>query len=186
MDQLTERLVEYAQVLSYEDLPPEVVEQTKRLILDTMGCALGAAPWQAPSVARTPATVMVGGQQTSPDMAAFANGVMTRYLDYNDYCYTHGRGHPSDTIAPVLAAVEAARGDGKSVILGTVLAYDMLLGLSESASHGVSRGWGGASFQVIAAAAAASRLFGLTRAQMRQAIGIAVSSPISLNPRRGR
>src|SRR5256886_15616391 len=121
---------------------------------------------------------MVGGQQTSPDMAAFANGVMTRYLDYNAYCYTHGHGHPSDTIAPVLAAVEAARGDGKRVILGTVMAYDLLLGLSDSASHGVSRGWGGASFQVIAAAAAASRLFGLTRAQMRQAIGMAGSWPI--------
>ena len=184
MGQLTERLVEYALALSYEDLPPEVVERTKRLILDTVGCALGAAPWQAPSVARTPATVIVGGQQTSPDMAAFANGVMTRYLDYNDYCYTHGRGHPSDTIAPVLAAVEAARGDGKSVILGTVMAYDLLLGLSDSAAHGVSRGWGGASFQVIAAAAA-SRLFGLTRAQMRQAIGMAVSSHISLNRSRG-
>ena len=161
MDQLTELLVEYALTLSYEDLPPEVVERTKCLILDTVGCALGAAPWQAPSVARalaedvqsrTPATVMVGGQQTSPDMVAFANGVMTRYLDYNDYCYTHGRGHPSDTIAPVLAAVEAARGDGKSVILGTVMAYDLLLGLSDSAAHGVSRGWGSASFQVIAAA----------------------------------
>ena len=194
MDQLTELLVEYALTLSYEDLPPEVVERTKCLILDTVGCALGAAPWQAPSVARalaadvqsrTPATVMVGGQQTSPDMAAFANGVMTRYLDYNDYCYTHGSGHPSDTIAPVLAAVEAARGDGKSVILGTVMAYDLLLGLSESAAHGVSRGWGGASFQVIAAAAVASRLFGLTRAQMRQAIGMAVSSHISLNRSRG-
>jgi len=194
MDQLTELLVEYALTLSYEDLPPEVVERTKCLILDTVGCALGAAPWQAPSVARalaedvqsrTPATVMVGGQQTSPDMVAFANGVMTRYLDYNDYCYTHGRGHPSDTIAPVLAAVEAARGDGKSVILGTVMAYDLLLGLSDSAAHGVSRGWGGASFQVIAAAAVASRLFSLTRDQMRQAIGMAVSSHLSLNRSRG-
>src|SRR2546427_2117607 len=194
MDQLTERLVEYALALSYEDPPPEVVQRTKCLLLDAVGCALGAAPWQAPSVARalaadvqsrTPATVMVGGQQTSPDMAAFANGVMTRYLDYNDYCYTHGRGHPSDTIAPVLAATEAARGDGKSVILGTVMAYDLLLGLSDSAAHGVSRGWGGASFQVIAAAAVASRLFGLTRAQMRQAIGMAISSHGSLNRRRG-
>src|SRR2546422_11062248 len=114
MGQLTERLVEYALALSYEDLPPEVVERTKRLILDTVGCALGAAPWQAPSVARTPATVIVGGQQTSPDMAAFANGVMTRYLDYNDYCYTHGSGHPSDTIAPVLAAGGGAPGGGQN------------------------------------------------------------------------
>jgi 2-methylcitrate dehydratase PrpD len=50
--QLTERLVEYAQALSYEELPPEVVERTKCLLLDTVGCALGAAPWQAPSIAR--------------------------------------------------------------------------------------------------------------------------------------
>ena len=79
MDQLTERLVEYAQALSYEDLLPEVVERTKRLILDTVGCALGAAPWPAPSIARalaadvqsrTPATVMVSGQPTSPDGGA--------------------------------------------------------------------------------------------------------------------
>ena len=86
-----------------------MVERTKRLILDTVGCALGAAPWQAPSLARalaadvqsrTPATVMVSGQQTSPDMAAFANGVMTRYLDYNDYCYTHGSAATPATPSP--------------------------------------------------------------------------------------
>jgi 2-methylcitrate dehydratase PrpD len=34
MDQLTELLVEYALTLSYEDLPPEVVERTKCLILE--------------------------------------------------------------------------------------------------------------------------------------------------------
>src|SRR2546426_3349420 len=143
MDQLTERLVEYALALSYEDLPPEVVQRTKCLILDTVGCALGAAPWQAPSVARalaadvqsrTPATVMVGGQQTSPDMAAFANGVMTRYLDYNDYCYTHGSGHPSDTIAPVLAAGGGAPGGGQSGVLGTPVAHYPLFGLSGGAA----------------------------------------------------
>ena len=67
------------------------------------------------------------------------------------------------------------------MILGTVIAYELLLGLSESASHGVRRGWGGASFQVITTAVVASRLFGLTHVQMRQAIGMDVSSHISLN-----
>ena len=127
---------------------------------------------------------MVGGQQTSPDMAAFANGVMTRYLDYNDYCYTHGRGHPSDTIAPVLAAVEAARGDGKSVILGTVMAYDLLLGLSDSAAH-VSRRLGRRELPGDRRGGGGLASFSLTRAQMRQAIGMAVSSHISLNRSRG-
>ena len=62
----------------------------------------------------------------------------------------------------MLAAVEAARGDGKSVILGTVMAYDLLLGLSEALPTASAGLLGGASFQVIATAAVASRLFGLS------------------------
>src|SRR5215831_887068 len=47
------------------------------------------------------ATVLCNGIKTSPDLAAFANGVMIRYLDFNDafVSLTHGAGHPSDTIA---------------------------------------------------------------------------------------
>jgi 2-methylcitrate dehydratase PrpD len=70
-------LVEYAQALSYEELPPEVVERTKCLLLDTVGCALGAAPWQAPSIARAlagPVDVFAGKggffQHTGPGRPA--------------------------------------------------------------------------------------------------------------------
>src|SRR5438552_1013699 len=77
MDHLTERLVEYALALSYEDLPPEVVERTKRLILDTVGCALGAAPWQAPSVARALASVR---PYPRPDAPGHRHGRLVAYL----------------------------------------------------------------------------------------------------------
>lgn len=60
MDQLTERLGEYAQSLSYEDLPPEVVERTKRLILDTVG-----APW-VPRRGRRPPSPAPWPQTCSP------------------------------------------------------------------------------------------------------------------------
>ena len=36
-------LAEYAANTQFEDLPPEVIEQAKYLILDTIGCALGGS-----------------------------------------------------------------------------------------------------------------------------------------------
>lgn len=194
MDTTTERLAAYAMDLSYEDLPPEVVDRTKRLILDTIGCALGASPYKAPTAARavagdsmskTPATVMVSGHQASPDLAAFANGVMTRYLDYNDYYHNIGGGHPSDTLAPALAAAEAANGDGKAAILGMVLGYEIILGLGDSAASTKTPGWGSGSFQVIAAAISASKLMGLTKEQTEHAVSMAISSHLSNGRSRG-
>ena len=103
-------LAQYATDLRYEDLPEDIVRTAKRTILDTLGCAFGgytAGPSQiaiklASDVnAKRGATVLCNGIKTSPDLAAFANGVMIRYLDFNDafVSLTHGAGHPSDTRA---------------------------------------------------------------------------------------
>ena len=90
---IAERLSSFGTSLRYQDLPPEVVHQAKRLIIDTLGCAFGGYTGQPSKIARDlastlsstqPATVLGSGQTTSPDMAAFANGVMIRYLDFND------------------------------------------------------------------------------------------------------
>src|SRR5579884_3757315 len=90
---LAERLSAYAAGLQFEDLPPEAVHEAKRRLLDTLGCAMGAYTSEPAAIARKlaatvsstfPATVIGTEQQTSPEMAAFANGVLFRYLDYND------------------------------------------------------------------------------------------------------
>ena len=90
---LAETLARYATSLKYEDLPAEVVRETKRIMIDSIGCGLGGfgadasqiANRLAAGVSATPgATVMCSGVKTSPDLAAFANGVMIRYLDFND------------------------------------------------------------------------------------------------------
>ena len=41
MTNIAERLSSYARSLQYEDLPPGVVHLAKRMIIDTLGCALG-------------------------------------------------------------------------------------------------------------------------------------------------
>ncbi|MFQ5803729.1 MAG: MmgE/PrpD family protein [Candidatus Methylomirabilales bacterium] len=196
MDRLVDKLTSYALDLSYDDLPQDVVARTKHIILDSVGCALGAAPSPPATIARTmaaevssasPATVMVGGQKTSPDLAAFANGIMIRYLDYNDTYTSKGTCHPSDMLAPTLAAVDSVRGGGKATILGMVLGYEILCGLTDSGAMERGCGWDQATYGILSASVVAAKLLGLNQEQMRHAISLAVSSHLSVEQiRRGQ
>jgi 2-methylcitrate dehydratase len=186
MDERIEKMITYAQGLTYEDLPPEVVGRAKHLILDTIGCALGAAPSPPGRIVRaaaakvtsaTPATVMVSGAKTSPDMAAFANGVMARYLDWNDgYFGAHGGGHPSDMLAPTLASVEAVQGGGKEAILGMVLGYEIQCGMADAGGMDVKIGGNQTLDGAIGAVTLASRILGLDKGQMAHAINLAIAA----------
>lgn len=80
-----------------------------------------------------PSARILGTQErASPELAAFANGVMLRYLDFNDqYRKVKGGGHPSDTIAAVLAMADAQQANGKKVITAITLAYEVFCNCSE-------------------------------------------------------
>src|SRR5206468_816602 len=71
------------------------------------------------------ATVFCGGFKTSHDLAVFANGVMIRYLDFNDgYITPKGGGHPSDTLASLISTADVAGRSGRDLITATALAYE--------------------------------------------------------------
>jgi len=188
MERLTEQIATFSERLTYSDLPPPVVAKAKDLVLDAVGCALGAAPSPPARIAQataavvtytTPATVLCTGHKSSPDLAAFANGVMIRYLDYN----------PSDVISAVLAATEAGHGDGKSAIVGMVLAFEVLSGLRPDRDRAAGGGtrWDSATFTTIAAAAVAAKELGLDQEQTGHAISLAAVSHLTLGKvRRGQ
>ena len=141
MDQSTEQLSSYAVSLNYRDIPQPVVHECKRRLIDTMGCAIGAFTAEPSKIARSIARQSTSGlsarilgtkEKSSPELAAFANGVMARYLDFNDqYRKVKGGGHPSDTIAAVLAMADALRANGKEVITAITLAYEVFCNFSE-------------------------------------------------------
>ncbi|MBI1997220.1 MAG: MmgE/PrpD family protein [Deltaproteobacteria bacterium] len=195
-DRILNHLCDYALKLSYRDLPQEVIGRAKHIVLDTVGCALGGAESPPAKIARAaaseitsaiPSTVLISGQKTSPDLAAFANGVMIRYLDFNDTYAGSPTCHPSDLLALVLAVVDAKNGGGKDVILGMVLGYEVFCGLIDAGAKERGGSWDQSTYGVIAAAVAAAKLFGLTREQMANAISLAVTSHISLEQiRRGQ
>jgi 2-methylcitrate dehydratase len=195
-DRILNHICDYALRLSYRDLPQEVIRRTKYIVMDTVGCALGGAESTPAKIARAaaseitsalPSTVLVSGEKTSPDLAAFTNGVMIRYLDFNDTYAGSPTCHPSDLLAPVLAVVDVRNGDGKDVILGTVLGYEILCGLIEAGANERTGIWDQSTYGVIAAAVAAAKLFGHDKERMANAVSLAVSSHISLEQiRRGQ
>jgi 2-methylcitrate dehydratase len=189
---VAETLARYAARLSYEDLPAEVVRETKRFLIDSIGCGLGGFDADASRIANglaagvsavRGATVMCSGVKTSPDLAAFANGVMIRYLDFNDGYISLGAGHPSDTIASLLATAEMMGRSGRDLITGTVLTYEVfcrVCDVFDNRAVGIDY----AMIVGLAAAVGAGRMLGLTPEQIVHAIGIYVAGGVALNQTR--
>ena len=184
MDKIVDYLCDYTRSLSFEELPIETVRQTKRLLVDTLACAIGGYASGPSKIARLladtvssrqPATVLGSGQQTSLELATFANGVMIRYLDFNDGYTSRESGHPSDAIAAVLSPAEIARADGKSVITATVLAYEVFCRLCDAVSVR-SRGFDHVTVGVIASTAAAAKALGLTPEHTAQAFNLSIAA----------
>ena len=134
MDRTTELLSSYSCNLSYEHLSPAVVHQVKRTLVDTLGCALGGYLSEPAKISRRlakgvsstmPSRVLGTEDYSSMDMAGFANGVMVRYLDCNDFYYSPGGGHPSDMIPAALAVGDTLSADGRTIITAIALAYEV-------------------------------------------------------------
>ena len=140
MDPTTEYLSDYSCRLNYEDLSAQAVHQVKRTLVDTLGCGVGAFDSEPPSIARRmasrvqgnpPARIIGAAQETSLDMAAFANTVLIRYLDCNDTYAARGTGHPSDMIPGVLAVAGGHRASGRAVITAITVAYEAFCRLAD-------------------------------------------------------
>ncbi|MBC7779776.1 MAG: MmgE/PrpD family protein [Proteobacteria bacterium] len=189
MTTIVEQLSNYAAGLRFEDLPADVVHQAKRLIVDTVGCALGGYDSEPARIARDiaeavtstqPVTVMVSGRQSSPDLATFANGVAIRYLDFNDgYTSTGESGHPSDSLAAVLAVGELMRRDGREAIVATVLAYEVFCRVCDVQDL-KPLGFDHTTVGGLASAAAAARLFGFTPERIAQTLNLHVAPNVAL------
>ncbi len=188
MDRIVDYLTSYTMGLQFDDLPQPVVHQAKRMMVDTLGCAVGGYDSQPSVIARQmaanvscsqPATVLGSGQRTTPDMAAFANGVMIRYLDYNDGYSGKEAGHPSDAIAAILSPAEIAHVDGREVIAATVLAYEVFCRLCDVVSAKAG-GFDHVALGVIAAGLGAAKAMGLSREQTAETVNLCVSANMAL------
>jgi 2-methylcitrate dehydratase len=191
VDATIERIAAYAQALTFEALPQKAVHETKRRIIDSLGCALGGYDDEPCRIARALATrvksdtgarILGTSHRTLPELATFANGVMARYLDGND-TLPGGGGHPSDTIAPMLAVADARGSDGKALITAIVLAYEIYYAFFRGAVVR-ERGLDHVLYTAVASAVGAGKLLGLDTRQLAQAVSLAITPNIALHATR--
>ncbi|MDV3244023.1 MAG: MmgE/PrpD family protein [Nitrososphaerales archaeon] len=185
---LADQLASYFYSVKYTDLDARTVREAKRRIMDALGCALGAYREKPISMARRAASgvssarhaTMLGTRsRTSPDLAAFVNGFMIRYFDFNDTYLSKEPAHPSDNLGATLAVAESEGKSGRDLILSTVLAYEIQCRLADAADirH---RGWDHVNYGLVSTALAASRLMGVSAAKATQAVNIALNSHIAM------
>lgn len=189
MDKITSYLASYGSSITYEDLPPDVVHKAKGLLIDALGCGIGGYTSEPGKIARRmaeqvhpremPATILGSGQKSSLELATFANGVMIRYLDFNDGFVSKSRGHPSDNFAAVLTGADAIHAGGKEMITASVLAYEVFCRLSDAFDSNPTC-FDHAVTGVISSVMGASKILGLTREQMVEAINLAIAPNMSL------
>jgi 2-methylcitrate dehydratase len=185
---IAEQLAAYAASLRYEQLPSEVVHQVKRMMVDTLGCAIGGYHSGPGEIARSmadeitstrPATILCSGRQSSVELAAFANDVMVRYLDFNDGYTGLDAGHPSDSIPGLLAAAEMSGASGRELIVAIVLAYEVFCRFCDTLEIRVF-GFDHATLGALATAVGAARLLGCSERQIRETVNLTVAANITL------
>ncbi len=129
---LTEKWADFLAAATFNDMPPEVVQQTKMYVLDGIGCALGgyAIDWGKKLAAigqdlgGKPEATMVGSRdKLHCANAAYVNGKMANLLDMDETLYNN-RHIGGTALFPALSVGERVRATGKDIILATALAYD--------------------------------------------------------------
>jgi 2-methylcitrate dehydratase len=177
---LANRFAEYGRQLRFEELPAEAVHEAKRRFIDSLATAVGAMDADAYAIARRVAlrfsgerpASLLGGGKSSVEWATFVNGLLIRYLDFNDTYLSLEPAHPSDNLAAVLAVGDMTDAPGSALIVAAVLAYEIQCRLCDAASlrkHGFDH----VTYGALSAAAAACKLLKLDAARTTHALGIA-------------
>ena len=176
-----EQLARFVVTRSWDDLSETARVELKIRILDALGCALGAI--EAAPVRAIRAQVeefggrslctLIGGGATAPDRAALYNGALVRYLDFNDSYFAPGETcHPSDNLAPVLAAAEYAQASGRELLTALAVAYQVQCRLSDEAPVR-AKGFDHTTQGAYAAAAGAAKALRLGETETANAVAIA-------------
>ncbi|MCG3188423.1 MAG: hypothetical protein LKCHEGNO_00408 [Burkholderiaceae bacterium] len=178
----TERaLTAFAVRTRHEEIPADVLELARRMLLATVGTAIGGADEEGCAALRAllaqrggngEATVLVCGDRLPAPSAALVNGVMCRALDYCD-AMAPGVHIGSSLMPAALAAAEAVGGvDGRTFISALAVGAEVgaRMNLTERAYAGFDpTGVAG----IFAATTGAARVLGLDQNQTLHALALA-------------
>lgn len=192
---LIQRLADFVSEVDFSRLPPEVIEESKRIILDTLGCALagvddlkGRIGVQYGVIAGGTggdATIFGTSHRSSVLGAGFANGELINALDFDSLLPP---GHVSPYVLPGAFAVgESLRSSGQEAISAVAISHELSYRMGKAMSYIRDTKGGhmaqpsvlGYASTIFGAVAAISKLQGVPRSVIANALGIAAAiSPV--------
>ena len=182
-NQYTHGLAQFVSALRYEQIPAEVRERLKLLILDAFGCALYGADLEwcrilRRTVADKDDSCAVWGtrERMSAPHAALVNGTQVQSFELDDV-HRAGVLHVGAVVLPALLAVAELKRNvsGREFLAAAAAGYETgpRVGLCMGPEH-IGQGWhSGATVGVFAAGAAAARGLKLDTGKTVHALGIA-------------
>jgi 2-methylcitrate dehydratase PrpD len=184
---VTARLAGFVAGLTFEGLPTDVREQPRMFLLDALAVALGACDffrrdknsllvdYLAQAAPSGPATVIGYGVQTTPSIAAFANGTLVEALDYQDSHMDVLTHNGSPIIPAAIALAEELEASWNELATALVAGYEVHTRLLRAIQTGHwYRGFQGlGTFGTCGAATAASRLLRFDAERLKAALGVA-------------
>ncbi len=181
----TRRLAEFVSHLNYEQIPAEIRERIKLLILDSLGCAIYGANLGWCRILRgtlekldTARTTSIWGTDVhlSSPHAALVNGTQVQGFELDD---VHRKAvlHVGAVTLPALIAVAESHAQlsGRDLLTAAVAGYEVgpRVGLCMGQEH-IGQGWhSGATVGIFSAAAGAARALSLDIDKTVHALGIA-------------
>jgi len=179
---ISRQIADFAVGLKFENLPDAVVQEAKRYLLDSIGCAYGAIQTNDVQIIRSILLEMGGKSESTligfgdalPALnATLINSLMIRSLDFNDIYWKEDPSHPSDLIPAALAVGESEDRSMADAITAIVLAYEFEQRLCEFARPGFrERKWHHASITQLVSPVVAAKMLHLPADQMVHAMGI--------------
>lgn len=183
-ESLEQQLAMFALAMRYEQMPVEVIDAIKRVVLDTLACALAAVGSDAAAIALKTVDTAFGGPRnatvigdkraTSVDAATFVNGVLVRSLDLNDTYLGTEPLHPSELMPTALALCESLGRNGRDFITALAFGYEASARITDVVSF-MRRGFHPLCAMAYAAPLIAGRLWGLGPKELANAVGLSAA-----------
>ena len=172
---LTKQMCHFIKTVTYDDIPPAVIERAKMMIMQTVGVSICSAELQLVKDAieiskeMSPgsegvATLWADGAKVSWEAAMFTAGTMGDTLDWEDCSVT---GHPSCGVIPAaVIAAEVLHKSGKDLLTAVVVGYEIYQRVGLAGRGGI------ASYNIFGILPAIMKLMDLSEEQMNQLFGV--------------
>jgi len=186
MKKVTDAFLDFSTGCSYDNLPPEVLHISKRILLDGIGNALGGLASDkgkigismAHKMGGHPESTVIGvGDKVSAPVAAFANSELLNGLDMDPIPHI-----PPIVLPALLAVAEAERSSGKELLTSLTVAQEISFRLVNSLGSVMLKSlikygktpdvFGNSNEIIIGAAVGNALLMKLPREKIAQAMGI--------------